>query len=104
MSGNMQERAQVEALSQHLELIVDKEVPDYWHWDLDKGDFYTMKSMCRKIQDRDDLYLPTCSFPSRLVWKLQAPLKVKLFSWAALWERTLTVDNLNRRGQTLALG
>ncbi|KAF5182603.1 hypothetical protein FRX31_027810, partial [Thalictrum thalictroides] len=37
--GNTQERAQVEALRQRLALIVDEEGPDYWHWDLDKGEW-----------------------------------------------------------------
>ncbi|KAF5198928.1 hypothetical protein FRX31_011489 [Thalictrum thalictroides] len=37
-------------------------------------------------------------FPFKLVWKVDIPMKVKFFLWTLVLDRTLTTDNLRRRG------
>ena len=40
-------------------------------------------------------------FPTSIVWRSWAPMKVSFFAWEASWGRILTLDQLKRRGWTL---
>ena len=37
-------------------------------------------------------------FPSSVVWNVWVPCKVCFFAWEATWGKTLTLDQLQRRG------
>jgi hypothetical protein len=42
------------------------------------------------------------SFPWESIWKVKAPPRIAFFLWTAAKGRILTVDNLRRRGFSLA--
>ena len=41
-------------------------------------------------------------FPSERVWRVRVPPKVAFFAWEASWGKVLTLDQLQRRGHSLA--
>ena len=41
-------------------------------------------------------------FPSCVVWNAWVPPKVSFFAWEATWGKVLTLDQLKRRGWSLA--
>ena len=41
-------------------------------------------------------------FPSSVVWNAWVPPKVCFFAWEATWGKALTLDQLQRRGWSLA--
>ena len=41
-------------------------------------------------------------FPTSVVWNPWVPSKVSFFAWEATWEKVLTLDQLERRGWSLA--
>ena len=62
-----------------------------------KGGQFSIKSFYDgKVQRGSD------SFPARLIWNSWAPIKVRFFVWEATWKGIPTMDNLKRRGWTLA--
>ena len=44
----------------------------------------------------------TCLFPKRLFWNKWVPSKMGFFAWEGWWGRALTMDQLKRRGFSLA--
>ncbi|KAF5180414.1 hypothetical protein FRX31_029996 [Thalictrum thalictroides] len=47
----------------------------------------------------DRVYAPPVeAFPYKVAWEPNIPTNVKFFIWSLLWERILTIDNLNARG------
>ena len=45
---------------------------------------------------------PAFDFPYRLIWNSVVPPKIGIFTWEAAWGKVLTMDNLKRRGMTVA--
>ena len=41
-------------------------------------------------------------FPFRFVWNPWVPTKVGFFAWEASWGKVLTLDQLKKRGRSLA--
>ena len=41
-------------------------------------------------------------FPFRFVWNSWVPTKVSFFTWEASWGKVLTLDQLKKRGRSLA--
>ena len=41
-------------------------------------------------------------FPSERIWRVRVPPKVAFFAWEASWGKVLTLENLQRRGFSLA--
>ncbi|KAF5193311.1 hypothetical protein FRX31_017102 [Thalictrum thalictroides] len=72
---------------------------DHWKWRWNNNKNFTVKSMYDILLKQDrDYSQPADAFPFKLVWEVSIPTNVKLFIWALLWERVLTIDNLNGRG------
>ena len=44
----------------------------------------------------------TTPFPALSVWNTMVPLKVGFFAWEASWGKVLTLDQLKKRGRSLA--
>ena len=44
----------------------------------------------------------TTPFPTLSVWNNMVPLKVGFFAWEASWGKVLTLDQLKKRGRSLA--
>ncbi|KAF5196434.1 hypothetical protein FRX31_013979, partial [Thalictrum thalictroides] len=93
----------MEGLMALLNNVVFEEGVDYWSWERERGGQFTVKSMFNRLQDLELRSVAILrQFPFKLVWKIDVPLKVKLFFWTTLMGRTLTVDNLNHRGQQIS--
>ena len=45
---------------------------------------------------------PPASFPSSAIWKVYVQPRVSFFGWEAIWGKTLTLDQLQKRGWALA--
>ncbi|KAJ9678923.1 hypothetical protein PVL29_020968 [Vitis rotundifolia] len=43
-----------------------------------------------------------CSFPYSNIWSICVPTKVSFFAWEAYWGKVLTLDQLKKRGRSLA--
>ena len=47
-------------------------------------------------------YRSAVQFPKSIIWSPRVPTKVGFFAWEASWGKVLTVDQLERRGWSLA--
>ena len=45
---------------------------------------------------------PKIDFPFHSVWNYVIPSKISFFDWEASWGKVITMDQLKRRGKTLA--
>lgn len=61
-----------------------------WRWA--QSETFSIKSLYQFLQDSGVI---TKRFDR--LWKIQAPLKVKIFLWLVLKNKVLTVDNLKKR-------
>ena len=77
---------------------VSAEVEDRVIWKKTKSGFFSIKSLYNVVELRS-----TVQFPRKIIWSPYVPPKVGFFfAWEASWEKVLTLDQLKRRGWTLA--
>ncbi|KAF5184771.1 hypothetical protein FRX31_025639 [Thalictrum thalictroides] len=81
-------------LNTKLAPVVYEEGKDLWRWKWHMSGNFTVKSMYRQLTL--GLLTSPSFFPKKLIWNLEAPLKIKIFLWSPIHGRTLTVDNLNK--------
>ena len=60
---------------------------------------YSVK-LLYEILNRNEV--ETTSFPALSVWNNMVPLKVGFFAWEASWGKVLTLDQLKKRGRSIA--
>ncbi|KAF5185372.1 hypothetical protein FRX31_025044 [Thalictrum thalictroides] len=78
------------------------EEEDRWEWKFSKNGVFSVRSCYKQfLLDSDDPQGHREPFPVNLVWKREIPLKIKVFFWGVVLKRTLSIENLNRRGQSL---
>ncbi|XP_038692258.1 uncharacterized protein LOC119990425 [Tripterygium wilfordii] len=70
-------------------------------WNLTSNKLFSVSSFYNELL-KDKLHLGNSGFPWRWIWKSKAPPRVTFFCWEVVWGRILTMDNLQRRGITLA--
>jgi hypothetical protein len=69
---------------------------DSMRWIPSKRHIFEVKSFYNKLAcSRIDV---ASSFPRRSIWKVKVPLRVSFFMWTATLGKTLTMDNLRRKG------
>ncbi|KAF5183725.1 hypothetical protein FRX31_026687 [Thalictrum thalictroides] len=86
-----------------LGLVVFEEGEYLLQWKWDKYGVFSVKTMYDQLKRREPFLAATShAFPFNLVWRKPLPLNVKLFFWMMFLGKTLTVDNLNRKGQALS--
>jgi hypothetical protein len=67
------------------------EEPDKFVWNLTVLGIFTVKSMYEDLMNSHN------HFPSKYLWKLKLPLKIKIFMWFLNRKVLLTKDNLIKR-------
>ncbi|KAJ9693543.1 hypothetical protein PVL29_009476 [Vitis rotundifolia] len=76
---------------------VNAELEDRMVWKKTKSGIFTVKSLYNAIEPRNTIW-----FPRNIIWCPYVPPEVGFFAWEALWGKVLTLDQLKRRGWTLA--
>ena len=66
-------------------------------WIENKNGRYTMKSFCMALESRTSI-----SFPWSNIWKAWVHPRVSFFTWEATWGKVLTLDQVLKRGWSLA--
>ena len=83
-------------------LIKDKKInpleEDKSAWKLTKDGCFSVKSSFNFLEAEREIDL----FPKRLFWNKWVPSKMGFFAWEAWWGRVLIMDQLKRRGFSLA--
>lgn len=74
-------------------------LPNRYSWSLDPLGSFSIKSLFRFLTQSHDV----TSFPSDLVWKGSAPLRVQTSIWIVTLNRMNTMDLLQRRWPYIAL-
>ena len=75
-----------------------RDVEDKVLWIETKCGKFSIKSLYKALVSS-----PPVSFPSNVIWKACVQPKVSFFRWEATWEKSLTVDQLQKRGQPLVI-
>ena len=65
-------------------------------WIPSKRHIFKVKSFYHKLSH--SVIDKASYFPWRSIWKVKVPLRVSFFMWMATLGKTLTVDNLRRKG------
>ena len=65
-------------------------------WTESKCRKFSIKSLYKALEPSS-----TISFPSNIVWKSCVQPKVSFFGWEATWGKTLTLDQIQKRGWLL---
>jgi hypothetical protein len=78
-------------LCNRLILVQLNDEPDRFAWKLTKSGIFTVKSMYEDLMNYHE-HLPT-----KYLWKLKVPLKIKIFMWFLRRNVLLTRDNLIKR-------
>ena len=77
--------------------MVVEEREDVLFWaDTESGSF-SVKSLYFILEE-----VRVDPFPNRVVWNAWVPPKVSFFAWEAAWGKFLTLDQLQKRGWSLA--
>ena len=66
-------------------------------WKETKNEKFFVKSLYGALEPRDAI-----PFLRSIIWSPCVPPKVGFFAWEALWGKALTLDQLKRRGWSLA--
>uniref|UniRef100_A0A5B6YWQ5 Reverse transcriptase zinc-binding domain-containing protein n=1 Tax=Davidia involucrata TaxID=16924 RepID=A0A5B6YWQ5_DAVIN len=66
-------------------------------WGRDNSKKFTVRSFYEAVVVRRHV-----EFPWRLIWRSKAPMKVAFFVWAVARDAILTLENLKKRGFSLA--
>ena len=92
---------EVELLERFLQKIqafkVQRKVEDRVIWTASRCGTFTVKSLYSILEPGD-----SSLFPSGSIWRASVPPKVAFFAWEASWGKVLTLDQLQRRGHSLA--
>ena len=75
-----------------------RDVEDRVLWIETKCGKFSIKSLYKALVSS-----PPVFFPSNVIWKACVQPKVSFFRWEATWEKSLTLDQLQKRGQPLAI-
>jgi hypothetical protein len=78
-------------LCNRLILVHLNDEPDRFVWKLTKSGIFTVKSMYEDLMNYHE------HFPTKYLWKLKVPLKIKIFMWFLRRKVLLTRDNLIKR-------
>ena len=76
---------------------VQQVVEDRVLWRETKCGKFSVKSLYKSL-----VLGPPVSFPSSAIWKVYVQLRMSFFGWEAMWEKALTLDQLQKRGWPLA--
>ncbi|RVW14380.1 hypothetical protein CK203_090481 [Vitis vinifera] len=63
-----------------------------------KDGIFSVKSLYSSLASRRDV-----QFPYSNIWSTCVPTKVSFFAWEAYWGKVLTLDQLKKRGRSLAI-
>ncbi|KAJ9707156.1 hypothetical protein PVL29_002241 [Vitis rotundifolia] len=66
-------------------------------WKESKDGIFSVKSLYSSLVSRGDV-----QFPYSNIWSICVPTKVSFFAWEAYWGKVLTLDQLKKRGRSLA--
>ena len=66
-------------------------------WKETKDEIFSVKSLYSALDSRSAV-----QFPKGIIWSPCVPTKVGFFAWEASWGKMLTLDQLKKRGWTLA--
>ncbi|RVW89101.1 putative ribonuclease H protein [Vitis vinifera] len=66
-------------------------------WKETKDGIFSVKSLYSSLASRRDV-----QFPYSNIWSTCVPTKVSFFAWEAYWGKVLTLDQLKKRGRSLA--
>ena len=66
-------------------------------WKETKDEIFSVKSLYSALDSRS-----VVQFPKSVIWSPCVPTNVGFFVWEASWGKVLTLDQLKRRGWTLA--
>ncbi|RVW25474.1 putative ribonuclease H protein [Vitis vinifera] len=66
-------------------------------WKETKDGIFSVKSLYSSLASRRDV-----QFPYSNIWSICVPTKVSFFAWEAYWGKVLTLDQLKKRGRSLA--
>ncbi|RVW80668.1 Transposon TX1 uncharacterized 149 kDa protein [Vitis vinifera] len=78
---------------------VQRENEDKMVWTTSKSGVFSVKSLYSFLEPGG-----SAMFPYIGIWKASVPPKVAFFAWEASWGKILTLDQLQRRGYSLAIG
>ncbi|KAF5180733.1 hypothetical protein FRX31_029662 [Thalictrum thalictroides] len=83
---------------------VVEEGDDMWRWKEGNHGVFSVRSMYKLLREQSSMHnqVTNVTFPASLIWNQNMPAKVKFFFWTVMHNRTLTVDNLIRRGSLLS--
>ena len=76
---------------------VQREEEDRVFWTTSKCGAFSVKSLYAMLELGD---FPL--FPSGSIWRASVPPKLSFFAWEASWGKVLTLEQLQRRGYSLA--
>ena len=77
--------------------VVEEGKEDKVCWVETKSGTFSIKSLYASLETGR-----VVQFPSSVVWKAWVPPNVCFFAWEATWRKALTLDQLQRRGWSLA--
>ncbi|PNX63657.1 cysteine-rich receptor-like protein kinase, partial [Trifolium pratense] len=78
-----------------LDISLQDQVIDRWHWRLDPDSGYTVGGVYQLLTSQESVTLEDAD---KLIWHSQVPLKVSIFAWRLLRDRLPTRANLVSRG------
>ena len=76
---------------------VQREEADRVIWTASKCGAFSVKSLYSILEPEDSPL-----FPSGSIWRASVPPKLTFFAWEASWGKFLTLEQLQRRGYSLA--
>ena len=76
---------------------VQREIEDKLVWTASRSGAFSVKSLYSTLEPGG-----SAMFPYVGIWSARVPPKVAFFAWEASWGKILTLDQLQRRGYSLA--
>jgi hypothetical protein len=70
---------------------LQRDVTDYWRWELDPAEGYTVRGAYHLLAAQDTSLVDNTT---ELIWHKQVPLEVSVFAWRLLRDRLPTRSNL----------
>ena len=58
-----------------------------------KSDDFSVKSLYKALESNSSI-----SFPTKILWNSCVQQKMSFFAWEASWGKTLTLDQIQKRG------
>ena len=84
-------------LSRIQDKVVAEEREDEVFREVTKSGSFSVKSLYSILEE-----VRVGPFPTSIVWNAKVPPKVSFFAWESTWGKVLTLDQLQRRGWSLA--